>query len=144
VSTINLTDRLVSTINFQTGGVQPFTVIDGGPFTRLPPAAVGWAGHREVFVVDTSGNLWHNIASNGGPFSGWGQLFAASLCGAPSATSCGPGRVDVFAPKCDGNLFHAVGINNSWNWGVFQGFFRSVVVSPAGARLDVWSAVGGA
>lgn len=135
----------VSTINVSTGAVQSFSEIGDpstSPLSPFEPAAVAWTGHHEVFINDQSGGFWHNIKNQSGVWGGWQRLFPnVSLCGPPSAVSWGPGRVDVFVLQCDGNLFHAAGINNSWNTGVFGGnIFKGnpVAVSPSGARLDVW------
>jgi hypothetical protein len=93
-----------------------------GGDTNFPPAAVGWGNHREVFIIRSDSQLWHNSTENSS-WSGWQPLGAPAshVCSGPTAASWAPGRIDVFVQGCDRNLWHAW-FDHGWHgWEVPQG-----------------------
>ena len=91
--------------------------------------AVGSAadGRLEIFVPSTDGNLYHlwQIAPNGDWNGGWEKLttyrpdFGASVSGSPAVGSAADGRLEIFVPSTDGNLYHLwqIAPNGDWNGG---------------------------
>jgi hypothetical protein len=124
--------------NFFTG----WTTLSG-LLAAKTPSAVAWGSHREVFVLDLNGQLWHNYAEDTADWSGWQSLGAPApaLCSSPSAVSWAPGRIDVFAQGCDYQLWHIYNDHGWHNWEVTpgSGFMNGIpsAASNGPGRLDV-------
>jgi len=103
-----------------------------GGATYNSPAAVGWGTHREVFVISTDNNLYHNYTDDQ-TWSGWQILGSpqGGICASLSAVSWAANRIDVFAKGCTGYLWHTWMTNSSWQgWEEVPGG-QIVGVSPA-------------
>jgi hypothetical protein len=143
----------------------------GNTWVGAPSAVSDGAGRLTVFARDARGLLWIDTDSNGS-WSGWSVLPSVTLIpksapvfahvtnssdlwlvtSDPTATSWGPGRMDVFAYGVNGKgavgLLHTWAINDTWvnKWevlgtGLMQG--NPAAVSWGPGRLDVFVTGGG-
>jgi len=98
---------------------------NGGTFTWkgfTPPATLtgdldiaAWAPPRlDLFVLDTSGNLWDMASNDGGTTiassTNWGHATGATFNGGPGVAGLGDGRLIVGGPTSGGDEMQL------WNW----------------------------
>jgi hypothetical protein len=90
-----------------------------GGFATSAPTAVGWTNYRDVFVLSSDWQLYHNNSTDNVHWSGWQKMQAPShangLCSNPHAISWSPGRIDVLVTGCDNHLYMLT-YAGSWNW----------------------------
>jgi hypothetical protein len=114
----NSTNVWVNEINTANNSSTGWTTNLGGTVISRP-TAVGWTNYREVFVLGTDWQIWHNKSTDNATWSGWNQLHAPTaangLCSNPSAVSWAPGRIDVLALGCNNHLYMLT-FAGSWNW----------------------------
>ena len=127
----------------------------GGYLTSAPTVASGGSNRLDVFALGGDSALWHKWW-DGTTWvhpprpDGWESL-GGFLTSAPTAASCGPNRLDVFALGGDKALWHKWWDGTAWvhpprpdGWESLGGFLTSApsVTSSGPNCLDVF-ALGG-
>lgn len=77
------------------------------------PAVHATRDRIDVFGVGTDRGLWHKTWTRGSGWSKWRDL-GGSLKYAPTVTSRGPGKLDVFAVGASGEVLHRFFNGRSW------------------------------
>jgi uncharacterized protein YvpB len=107
-------------------------------FQPSTPAAPAPTPGMDVFVTGPDGNIYFR-GWNGAHWGGWSSI-GGPFVGAPTVTSWGPGRVDVFATGPDHALWHRY-FDYAWSgWEFLGGSLASppAVASWALGRLDIF------
>ena len=111
------------------------------------PAVSSWsADRRDVFVLGTDNQLWHEFSNSGGAgWSGWepvGGSLSGALASDPAAVSWASNRIDIAIVGSDGHLWHRIYEGTQWSaWEDLGGQFSSgpAIATWSAGRLDIFA-----